>query len=115
MQHWAPAAQAGWKRDRLREALSRAGYADAVVAETVTTPPGRRRRADFAVRRGPDGVALGFHLAGSAQVLDIAGCAVLDPRITALIDPLREMLRRLARAAAGGLGRWSTCWIPGPT
>lgn len=96
VQHWSSAAQAGWKRDRLREALARGGYPDAAVAETVTTPPGRRRRADFAVRRGPGGIVLGFHMAGSAQVLDIAGCAVLDPRITALLAPLREMLRRLA-------------------
>ncbi|GGJ13577.1 class I SAM-dependent RNA methyltransferase [Neoroseomonas lacus] len=102
VQHWAPAAQAGWKRDRLREALARAGYPDAAVAETMTTPPGRRRRADFAVRRGPDGVALGFHLAGSAQLLDLAGCTVLDPRITALIGPLREMLRRLAALRRDG-------------
>lgn len=102
VQHWAPSAQAGWKRDRLREALARAGYPDAIVAETMTTPPGRRRRADFAVRRGPEGVALGFHLAGSAQVLDLSGCTVLDPRITALIGPLREMLRRLAALRRDG-------------
>lgn len=102
VQHWAPAAQADWKRDRLREALARAGYPDAAVAETVTTPPGRRRRADFAVRRGPDGVALGFHLAGSAQLLDLADCTVLDPRIAALIGPLREMLRRLAALRRDG-------------
>jgi 23S rRNA (uracil1939-C5)-methyltransferase len=96
VQHWAPAAQAGWKRDRLRDALIRAGYPDAAVAETVSTEPGHRRRADFAVRRGPGGVSFGFHLAGSPQVLDLAGCTVLDPRITDLIGPMREMLRRLA-------------------
>jgi 23S rRNA (uracil1939-C5)-methyltransferase len=95
VQHWAPAAQAGWKRERLRDALSRAGFADAAVAETVTTPPGHRRRADFAIRRGAGGIRLGFHQAGSAEVLDLSTCLVLDPRITALIAPLREMLRRL--------------------
>ncbi len=95
VQHWAPSAQAGWKRERLHDALARAGYADAAIAQTVTTPPGRRRRADFGVRRGPDGVVLGFHIAGSAQLLDLAACTVLDPRLTALIAPLREMLRRL--------------------
>ena len=95
VQHWTPAAQAGWKRDRLREALSRGGYPDAPVAETVTTPPGRRRRADFALRRGAGGVTVGFHEAGSTAVLDLTQCAVLDPRLVALIAPLREMLRRL--------------------
>lgn len=95
VQHLAPAAQAAWKRDRLREALSRGGYPDAAVAETVTTPPGRRRRADFAVRRGPGGITLGFHKGGSAEIVDLATCTVLDPRLVALIAPLREMLRRL--------------------
>jgi 23S rRNA (uracil1939-C5)-methyltransferase len=95
VQHWAPAAQAAWKRERLREALSRAGYPDAVVAETVTTPVGRRRRADFGVRRGPGGITIGFHQAGSAQLLDLVECIVLDPRLVALIAPMREMLRRL--------------------
>lgn len=95
VQHLAPVAQATWKRDRLREALARGGYPDAIVAETVTTPPGRRRRADFAVRRGAAGVALGFHKAGSTELIDLATCVVLDPRLVALIAPLREMLRRL--------------------
>lgn len=95
VQHWSPPAQADWKRARLAEALSRAGYPDAPVAGTVTTPPGRRRRADFALRRGPGGVTVGFHEAGSAAVLDILHCTVLDPRLVALIGPLREMLRRL--------------------
>lgn len=95
VQHWAPAAQARWKRQRLVEALSRAGYADAAVAETIATPPGRRRRADLALRRGAGGIMLGLHRAGSAEVLDLADCPVLDPRIVALFGPLRALLRRL--------------------
>ncbi|MBR0653113.1 class I SAM-dependent RNA methyltransferase [Roseomonas terrae] len=102
VQHWAPAAQAGWKHDRLREALSRGGFPDAAVADTVSTPPGRRRRADFAVRRGPDGIRLGFHRAGSGEVLDIRECLVVDPRLAALIAPLREMLRRLGALRRDG-------------
>ena len=96
VQHWLPPAQAAWKRARLVDALARAGFADAPVAETVATPPGRRRRADLAVRRMPQGIALGFHRAGSAEVLDLATCAVLDPRLVALLPPLREMLRGLS-------------------
>lgn len=95
VQHWAPAAQAAWKRDRLREALDRAGFADAPVAETVTTPAGRRRRADIALRHGPGGIVAGFHRAGSADVVDLAECLVLDQRLVALLGPLREMLKRL--------------------
>ncbi len=95
VQHWNPDAQAAWKRDRVAEALSRAGFRDAPVAATIATPVGLRRRADLALRRGPDGLRIGFHAAGSAEVLDLVECPVLDPRLVALLAPLRAMLRRL--------------------
>jgi 23S rRNA (uracil1939-C5)-methyltransferase len=95
LQHWAPAPQAAWKRERLRVALARGGFAEAPVAETITTPPGVRRRADFAIRRGTDGLRLGFHAAGSAAILDIAACPVLHPRLVAVLKPLRDLLPRL--------------------
>ncbi|MBP0464970.1 class I SAM-dependent RNA methyltransferase [Roseomonas sp. PWR1] len=96
VQHWAPAAQAGWKRARLAEALSRAGFPDAPVAPTIATEPGHRRRADLALRRTPRGAIAGLHVAGSAEVLDLATCAVLDPRLVALLPPLRTMLASLS-------------------
>jgi 23S rRNA (uracil1939-C5)-methyltransferase len=95
LQHWAPAPQAAWKRERLRVALARGGFAETPVAETITTPPGVRRRADFAIRRGTDGLRLGFHAAGSAAILDIAACPVLHPRLVAVLKPLRDLLPRL--------------------
>lgn len=95
VQHWAPAAQADWKRARVAEALSRAGFRDAPVAPTITTPPGRRRRADLAIRRTAQGIVIGFHAAGSGQVLDVTACTVLDPRIVALLPALRTLLRGL--------------------
>ena len=39
LQHWSTPAYAAWKRARLAEALSRAGYAAPVLAEGFTTPP----------------------------------------------------------------------------
>jgi len=95
LQHWAPTPQAAWKRERLRVALARGGFPEAPVAETITTPPGVRRRADFAIRRGTDGLRLGFHAAGSAAILDIAACPVLHPRLVAVLKPLRDLLPRL--------------------
>ena len=95
LQHWAPTPQAAWKRERLRVALARGGFAEAPVTETVTTPPGARRRADFAIRRGTDGLRLGFHAAGSAAILDIGACPVLHPRLVAVLKPLRDLLPRL--------------------
>ncbi len=95
LQHWAPTPQTAWKRDKLRVALARGGFPEAPIAETITTPPGVRRRADFAIRRGTDGLRLGFHATGSAAILDIAACPVLHPRLVAVLKPLRDLLPRL--------------------
>ncbi len=103
LQHWAAEPQSAWKRARLVEALSRAGFPEAPVAETFTTPPRSRRRADLALRRRPEGgIVIGFHVRGAAEVLDLGECHVLDPRLFALIGPLRALLRRLPALAREG-------------
>jgi 23S rRNA (uracil1939-C5)-methyltransferase len=89
LQHWADAPYAAWKRDLLVQALARAGFADVKVAPMARTPTGGRRRADLAVDR--DG-RLGLHARGSARVVPIGPCPVLDPAIVALLDPLRGVL-----------------------
>jgi 23S rRNA (uracil1939-C5)-methyltransferase len=95
LQHWADAPYAEWKRAKLVEALFRAGFADAPVAPLLRTPPRTRRRADLALRRRPDdgGVSLGFHARVGGAVLDLHACEVLDQRLVALFDPLRDLLR----------------------
>ncbi|MBX6742927.1 MAG: class I SAM-dependent RNA methyltransferase [Acetobacteraceae bacterium] len=95
LQHWAEAPYAAWKRAKLAEALARAGFPKAPVAPLVLTPPGTRRRADLALRRGSGGVVLGFHAPGSGAVVDLAACTVLHPRLVALFEPLRRLLRGL--------------------
>jgi len=103
LQHWDLGAQARWKRARLAEALARAGYPDAEVAETVATPPASRRRADLALRRAADGgVAIGFHARGTSDVLDLRDCHVLAPALVALLPPLRAVLRRLSALSREG-------------
>lgn len=103
LQHWDLAAQSRWKRDLLIQALARAGFPDAPVAATVTTPTDSRRRADLALRRRPDGsVAVGFHPRGSAEVLDLVECHILRPALFALLAPLRALLKRLPALARDG-------------
>ena len=97
LQHWESAPYAAWKRAKLAAALVRAGFPAPPVAETILIPPGTRRRADLALRRGSDGtIRLGFHAAGDpAAIMDLSACAVLDAHLVALFDPLRAMLKRL--------------------
>ncbi len=94
VQHWADAPYAEWKRGRLTEALSRAGYAFEAAA-MVRTPLRHRRRADLALRRTPAGVAVGLHARASTQVVALEDCVVLDPALVALLAPLRALLTRL--------------------
>jgi 23S rRNA (uracil1939-C5)-methyltransferase len=83
------------KQDRLREALLRAGYEAPRVAPLVEVPLHSRRRVDLAAMRAAGVISLGLHKAGSAEVVDMQECAVLDPRITALLPALRDVLRRV--------------------
>ena len=95
LQHWGAAPYGAWKRARLTEALARAGYPDALVEPIRTAPPASRRRADFGLRRAGPAVELGFHARGDGGLVDLHACEVLDPRLVALFDPLRALLRGL--------------------
>ncbi|MFL1461943.1 class I SAM-dependent RNA methyltransferase [Roseococcus sp. DSY-14] len=95
LQHWAPPAYAAWKRGKLAEALSRAGY-DPVLAEGFTTPRNSRRRADLGLHRRPDGaVEIGFHQRGAHALVPMRECHVLRPEIVALLPALAAALRPL--------------------
>ena len=94
LQHVAPAAVADIKRGLLRTALERRGLRDLPVAETVSVPPGTRRRVRFAFRRGMRGI-LGFNRRESRLVLNIAECPVVRPEIAALLGPLRALCHSL--------------------
>ena len=95
LQHWAEPSYAAWKRAKLAEALSRAGY-DAAIAEGFTTPRNSRRRADWGLERRADGtVAIGFHQRGAHALVPMRECHVLRPEMVALLAPLAAALRPL--------------------
>ena len=102
LQHWRAEDYLAWKTGLLREALVRAGYADAVIAPIHCTQPYQRRRMDFAVQRARGGVAIGLHARGG-PVVDLAACHVLEPALFGLVAPLRRLLaglRGLRRAGS---------------
>lgn len=96
LQHWAAAPYADWKRGRLAEALSRAGYADAEVSPMVETPRAVRQRADLGLERLADGrVEVGFHERGATNLVPMRECHVLLPALVAMLPALRDTLRGL--------------------
>ncbi len=50
---------------------------------------------DFAARRLGSSIALGLHQSRSAEIVDLHACTVLHPALFALVEPLRDLLRRL--------------------
>ncbi len=96
LQHWDAAPYAEWKRGRLAEALSRAGYTDAQVAPMVATPRSVRQRADFGLERLPDGhVEIGFHERGAHRLVPMRECHVLLPALVEMLPRLADALRGL--------------------
>lgn len=94
LQHLAPGAIADAKHHLLRMALARRGFHDLLVEDTVSVPPGSRRRVRFAFRRGMRGI-LGFNRRESRMVLNLVECPVVRPEIAALIAPLRALCNSL--------------------
>ncbi|MFC7735846.1 class I SAM-dependent RNA methyltransferase [Roseomonas sp. GCM10028921] len=102
VQHWADDSVAAWKAARVAEALSHAGFPGSPVEPTPPSPRNSRRRADFAIRRRAEAVAVGFHARGSSEPFDMAVCFVIDPRILALVEPLRALMGSLAALRRAG-------------
>lgn len=95
VQHFAYRPYLDWKRDLVAQALRRRGLADFKLAEIVTTPPARRRRAVLAAMRTRKGTIIGFHERASHRLLDLAVCRVLLPELEALVAPLRQLLTQI--------------------
>jgi 23S rRNA (uracil1939-C5)-methyltransferase len=92
LQHLTPAFQSRWKRERVVNALRRAGFDAPPVAPLIATPPASRRRATFAVRKAEGATILGFNALRSSNVEAVETCLVLHP----LLQDRLAALRRLA-------------------
>ena len=56
------------------------------------SPPKTRRRASLRASRDGRRIAIGFAESGSHKLIDLAMCEILDPRLFALLEPLRALL-----------------------
>ena len=56
------------------------------------SPPKARRRASLRAARDGRRITIGFAESGSHKLIDLAMCEILDPRLFALVEPLRALL-----------------------
>ena len=97
-QHMADELYRAWKRAAVAEAFAHRGL-DAPIRDVVAVPPGSRRRATLEARRERGVIVLGFHAAGTHDVVDLAACPVLVPAIAGALPALRDLAALLVSAA----------------
>ena len=95
LQHLSVDAQNSWKQQRLANTLSRIGQLDPDVSALVSPDReslGYRNRALIPIRRDGRKVRLGYYKRGSHRIVNLNHCPVLDPRLDALIEPIKRDL-----------------------
>ncbi|HET7363610.1 MAG TPA: 23S rRNA (uracil(1939)-C(5))-methyltransferase RlmD [Burkholderiales bacterium] len=99
-QHADLATQVAAKQDWLLQNLARIGKVEPERVLPMVTGEewGYRHRARLSARRveRKGGVMVGFRERRSTYVTDMHQCPVLPPRMSALIDPLRELIEQLS-------------------
>lgn len=93
LQHVDEASLADFVTGRVVGALAGQGIVAQTVLPPHLSPPMTRRRASLRAVRAGKTVTIGFAESGSHKLIDLSMCAVLDPRLFALLAPLRELLR----------------------
>jgi 23S rRNA (uracil1939-C5)-methyltransferase len=105
LQHLDAALYAETKTSILRAALAHHGLADAPLRPLKLLPPGTRRRVRLALARPARNDAapiVGFSERASHNLVDLGACAVLAPKLFALVAPLRALTGELLRPGEAG-------------
>lgn len=96
LQHWHPASQLAWKEQTLRARVASDPVLAAVpVAAAVASPLtlGYRNNSKLVAARGRDGrLVLGGYAPRSHDVVELAGCAIVEPALEQAARVLREVL-----------------------
>ena len=101
LQHLTDAAYADYCASRITGALAQHGI-ESDVRATYLSPPRTRRRATLRALRAGGGVQLGFNEAGTNRIIDLKECHVLDPRLFAMLGPLRKLLMTILPTKRSG-------------
>lgn len=92
LQHLDEAALADFVTGRVTGALAGQGVRAGSVLPPHISPPRTRRRASLRAMRNGRTLVIGFAESGSHRLIDLAMCEVLDPRLFALVEPLRSLM-----------------------
>jgi len=96
LQHLSVEGQQQWKQRQLLETLSRLGGIDQPRTEghfNLERSLGYRNRALIPLKRDPEGrLRLGYYKRGSHRIVNLNRCPVLDPRLDAMVEPLKRDL-----------------------
>lgn len=95
LQHASDSFVASWRQDVVARALAAQGL-ETVFRPIRTSPPQSRRRAVFGGRRLKKGALVGFHRRGSHDLVAVADCRVVDPRILAGYPAFEELTLAMA-------------------
>ena len=107
-QHVSYAAQLRAKSRALHDALSHiAGLSDPIVDSCIASPDalGYRNRIELSASESPSGLVLGFMRHGTADLLPIDDCPLLQGKNRRLPKSLAGALRFAARRGANGITR----------
>lgn len=97
IQHLGSERYLTWKRDLVAIAFAQRGL-DAPPASIIAIPHASRRRTTLAARRTARGVVVGYHAAGSHEVVPIARCPLLVPALARLLPRVPEIVGPLLAA-----------------
>jgi len=103
LQHVDDEAYALYLADRIASSLAFQGVPATEVRPAHISPPNSRRRASLRAERRPGRggqLLLGFNAQASHSIVDMRECHILDPRLFALVAPLRSLLGALSIPAS---------------
>jgi len=96
LQHLADSAQTRWKARQIQQTMQRIGGIDVAPAEPLVDPDrclGYRNRALIPLKRDQNGrLKAGYYRPRSHKIVNLNHCPVLDPRLDALVEPLKRDL-----------------------
>ncbi len=102
LQHLDEESYATFVTDRIASALDAHGI-NAPMRPPVISPPRTRRRAILHAEAKGGRIRIGFTQARNHALVDMTECHLLTPKLFALIDPLRHLLRKLRLERRGNV------------